>query len=437
MLRVARQPAYIYYMRAFVPTLVKVAALLLAGWLLGSCCHRHEDQATADRTVLMYMSANNDLYYDALRDIRSVLSSCDRSVLGKKGQLLVFFSGPTDRSPGGQRLLRINPSKDLKKQLADTVLLNAYSFDNPLDPAAMQQVMDDAVRLAPASHYGLIMWSHSTGWLPKNLEMTTGDARRAFRADELRTKWFGAEPKKSNGNEFNHMDFSELAEVMEPYGWEFLIGDACLCSSVELGYELRHAAGYLVGSPTEVLTEGFPYKRILPLLYSKNSPLEISQSVAACFIDFFQNDYYFNGHLCPYATIAVTDLSEMEALAAATQPLMAKMKKDSLSIQGVQVYDGRANTMFFDFDSFVRENLADPDSDPDYQRFKTQLQKAVPYSGHTNYFYSTASGSGRTIRVDDYCGLATYVPRKVSKDELIGKCNEAWPATAWAQAIGY
>lgn len=422
--------------------MVKVATLLLAGWLLGSCCHHGEEPATADRTVLMYMSANNDLYYDALRDIRNILSSCDRDVLGK-GQLLVFFSGPTDpkitgSNPGGQRLWRIKPSKDLKKQLADTVLLQAYNFDNPLEPDAMRQVMDDAVRLAPATHYGLIVWSHSTGWLPKNLEMTTGDARqRAAKTDQLRTKWFGAEPKKSNGNEFNHMDFSELADVMEPYGWEFLIGDACLCSSVELAYDLRHAVGYLVGSPTEVLTEGFPYKRILPLLYGKRSALEVSQSVAACFIDFFENDYYFNGRPCPYATIAVTDLSEMEALASATRPLMAKMNKNSLSVQDVQVYDGRANTMFFDFDSFVRENLDSPDDDPDYRLFKAQLQKTVPYSGHTEAFYSTASGSGRVIRVNDYCGLATYVPRQGVKDELIGQCNQAWPATAWAQAIGF
>lgn len=429
-------------MKALIPGMVKVATLLLAGWLLVGCRHHNEQADTASRTVLMYMSANNDLYYDALRDIRNVLSSCDRSMLGK-GQLLVFFSGSTDpkttgSNPGGQRLWRIKPSKDLKKQLADTVLLKAYQFDNPLDPAAMRQVISDAVTLAPADHYGLIMWSHSTGWLPKNLEMTTGDIRpRAAHVDQLRTKWFGAEPKKGSSTEFNHMDFSELADVMEPFGWEFLIGDACLCSSVETAYDLRHAVDYLVGSPTEILTEGFPYKRILPLLYSDRAPLDICRSVATCFIDFFQNDYYFNGRLCPYATIAVTDMAEIDSLAAATRPLIAKMNKDSLSVRDVQVYDGRVNTMFFDFDSFIRENIETPDSDPDYQVFKAQLDRAVPYRGYTDYFYSTASGNGRVIKIDDYSGLATYVPRYGLKDELIGKCNEVWPATAWARAIGY
>lgn len=421
-------------------SVIRLLFLLLAGWLSVGCCrHSHDEEQTVDRTVLIFMAANNDLYGDALGDIRQILHNTDWETLGK-GKLLVFFSGQPDHNhnPGGQRLWRISPSKNLKKSTADTVLLQTYHFENPLEPAAMRQIIAEALHLAPAEHYGLVLWSHSTGWIPKDLEMTSGESRlRAAPDNDLRTKWFGAEAKTDGTNSYHHMDYSELAAVLENFGWDYIIADACLCASVETAYDLRRAADFLVGSPTEVLSEGFPYDRMLPLLFTGRTARQISFDVAESFLSYYRDEYMFSGRYCPYATITVADLSQMDSLACAARPLLARMKKDSLSTQDVQVYDGRRNSLFFDFDSFVRENVALSEDDPQYRDFRIQLEKTVPYLGHTDFFYSTMSGGGVSIRVKEYCGLATFIPRYGSEDNLLEHCSLAYPATAWAQAVGF
>ena len=47
--------------------------------------------------------------------------------------------------------------------------LKTYDFDNSTNPSTLNTVLIDAKMLSPSKQYGLILWSHATGWLPANL----------------------------------------------------------------------------------------------------------------------------------------------------------------------------------------------------------------------------------------------------------------------------
>lgn len=96
----------------------------------------------------------------------------------------------------------------------------------------LHSVIHDAITAFPAMEYGLILWSHGTGWLPEGVFDTLKHGNRSkFRS-------FGFDSGKE-------MKITELAENL-PVKFEFIIFDACLMSNIETLYELRNAANYII-----------------------------------------------------------------------------------------------------------------------------------------------------------------------------------------------
>ena len=73
------------------------------------------------------------------------------------------------------------------------------------------------------------------------------------------------------------MDLPDLAEVLSPYRFDYILFDACFMGSVEVLYELRHSARYFIASPAEILADGFPYHLILPYLIGKLELEKVAQ----------------------------------------------------------------------------------------------------------------------------------------------------------------
>ncbi len=87
--------------------------------------------------------------------------------------------------------------------------------------------------------------------------------------------------------------------------------DCCNMSMVEVAYELRPYARFLVASEGEILNHGWPYREILEAV-AERSPREAAAGIARRYLDTY-SDYSLVG---VDADCAVTDLDELSRLTA-------------------------------------------------------------------------------------------------------------------------
>ena len=245
------------------------------------------------------------------------------------------------------------------------------------DPDNMVDVIDRIYQMCPATDdYGLVLWSHASGWLFENDSIET---RRAFGIDsgnnELPTYY--DEHSQTNQYKGKWLNIPSMRETFQrlPFKWKFIMCDCCNMLNVEDGYELSEVTDYLIGSPAEIPAMGAPYGTMIPALFLQTE--DFYQSI----IDAYANSYP------NYIPLAVIKSSEMGALAEATRPLLSRINeyvnKESNLMKGHVYYsntyvEGDRKHIMFDVREVVRKAFKDEPSTYDnwYQVFK----RAVPYN---------------------------------------------------------
>jgi hypothetical protein len=322
------------------------------------------------------MAADNDLWADALADVEEMQAG-----YSERGANLVIFLDPVGEPP---RLLRVSPGA--------TATVKTYPELNSADASQLRQALSDAVALYPAKSYGLVLWSHGTSWLPS----------------EHRLKSFG----EDNGRQMNIPD---LAAAL-PVRFDFILLDACLMGSVEVAYELRGKADFIIASSTETIAEGFPYNRIIPELLA---PAPDLRQVAEQYFDYYaqQRGSYQS------ATVALIDAGQLEALAAVTRELLSARQVDLAAfdrsrVQRLDVYEEQYT---FDFWDFLSKLLPEADK----SALAAQLNKTTLYKAHTAKFLEEYD-------IQTFCGLSSYIPHS-GRPDLTGYYRQL----GWYTAGGY
>ncbi|MVN91294.1 clostripain-related cysteine peptidase [Mucilaginibacter aquatilis] len=309
------------------------------------------------------MEANNNLKYDALNSINMM----ERGAANLDGNLLVYIKTESATS----YLLKIKFDNDGNRIVSDTV--KVFTGDKPSDPGRLKTVIEYTQSQYPAQSYGLVLWSHATSWAPANNKVSV----RSFGSD--------------NGIE---MDIKALKDAL-PNNFEYIIFDACSMGSVEVLYEFKDKANYLMASPTETLAESYPYQTITPLLF--NSADQLS-TLAKAYYDYY-NSYTDERRS---ASVVLVKSSELEALAVQTNKLFKNYKKsgDRLISSGVQRLDYTAGFPVpnYDFTDFLDHNFSTNQLD----EIKEQLNKAVLYKAATPKFLGT--------NIQKFSGLSCYIP---------------------------
>ena len=217
--------------------LILGAVMALGLW---SCSDKEEPAPApvADRTVLVYIVAANSLginytsggtLYRAVDslDIEEMTTAIvDNRVLGNQ-RWIVFHSTYTD-------------SKLIEISAAGTRVLKTYSNESAVSMARMEQVITDTKAFAPARKYGIVLWSHADGWLENGV------------SEDLNPLSFGYHSGK-------RMNLTSLRMVLEGKGFDFIYFDCCLMGGIEVAYELRHCADYIVACPSELPRDGSDY----------------------------------------------------------------------------------------------------------------------------------------------------------------------------------
>ena len=313
--------------------------------------------------VLVYMEANNDLRYDALNSINSM----EKGAANLDGTLLVYIKTNSSNS----YLLKIKHDEDGNRIVSDTV--KTFGYTAPSDPNVVREVMLYAQSEFPAQSYGLVLWSHATSWVPAN--------------SKVKVQSFGSDSGKE-------MDIIDLKNAL-PDNLGFIVFDACSMGGVEVLYEFKDKAKYIIASPTETLSESFPYQNIVPLLFQYDENLS---AVAKAYFDYY-NAYTDDRQS---ATVILVKTSKLAPLAAEMNTLMHKQKKygDQLISTGVQRLDYTANFPIpnYDFGDFLEHNFAAAD----LNSISLQLNKTIIYKASTANFIG--------VPIINFSGLTCAIP---------------------------
>lgn len=392
------------------------------------------------QTVFMFFPWSNSLLSDFRRTVEDMQTVVAQRSM--KDERIMVFMATSDR----EAVLF-----ELKKQngrcLTDT--LRRYS-DRPFTSRQwLTLLFSEVMTLAPASRYGMVVGCHGLAWVPvqgqRNARKRLGSQERIDEEYNL----YKEEKIDKEGDDLMHFEVqgpvttrfiggtypetqietTDLADAMADAGLhtEYILFDACYMSSVEVAYELKDVTHYLIASPTEVLSYGFPYTSMgKHLLGTPNY-----KGIVDSFISFYSS------YNLPYGTVAVTDCTQLDALAAIAQQINAAAAEPTNAASegklntarsgknvpnGVQIMDGYSPTLFYDLGHLM--SLKDAGTVLT-AAFAEQLGKTVPYKGHTSQYFTALKDA--PVDIKHYSGLNTS---QGSLNHLADRLSE----TAWYKA---
>lgn len=341
-----------------------------------------EPDVQINRAVLVYMIADNNLYNNALADINEMESVWSDSY---DGAVYVYMSSP---ALGEQKV----PSKLYKVRQGTTSKIESevvtiYPFsDDPAAPATLTKVIEDVRSRANAKSYGLMLWSHGSGWVPKGLAPLKS-------AEPPVNYSFGSSDTFRSEMEIDALAVALPTDIV----FDFIEFDACYMASVEVSYQLRKNTKYVISSVAETLVAGMPYDRIMPDLMADQANVV---GIAQKFYEYFN----VQSGVMQSATISVVDCSKLTALATSLDNLISANPRNSSQIEyhAIQQY-GRAQfvSVFYDLGDFVDRVWSGA---PQLAAFNTALNDAVIYKSNTPWLF-------REIQVRTHSGLSAFIPR--------------------------
>lgn len=256
-------------------------------------------------TVLTYIAAHNDLDQFGKKSLMELLGvgSTSDVVLG------ALYDG---KSGAGRYVMGDPGAVEWQKQLG--------SFDSA-DPDELIATAKWLFEQYPAERYGLVLWSHGSGWEPSEIEEVAKEARPGGQSDAEESKERAiapgsralfrttlrtlVKPEKraerailfddGTGHSLDTLELARVVlEIAEAVGQplELLGMDACLMANLEVAYEVRNAVRYLVASEELVPGHSWPYKEIFGVL--RTNPgfggAEFAKLVVEKYVGFYKHN---------------------------------------------------------------------------------------------------------------------------------------------------
>jgi len=323
-----------------------------------------EPARTKDRTLLLYAVADNNLRYysDSLKNMVGCID-----MVGANSNLVLYL----DNGDSCNLYQRDDNSGCLR-------FVRTFGDRNSLDEANMKEVFNLVRKEYPAKEMGLILWSHGTGWLP------TGRATRSFGDDKGEAA-----------------DIHAIANSLTGLEYDYLIFDACYMGCLEVAWELRDAAKYIVTSPAEVPIRGvIGNADTIEQLLDDGDISNRLRKICNKYVD--TNEMYIMGK-----SISVVDANKLKTVASKlrNEPVTSK----TISAEQLKHYEFRGQMLFFDakdvFGAIGRDSL---------------FSECVVYANCDDRNES------------HWCGLSVFVP--IDKNEAY---HQNYQTLSWNESTGW
>lgn len=367
-----------------------------------------EDESLADsRTVLFYIVAENSLWsyatsehvesYNDSCDVTEIISGIKKSHL-KKGDKVVVYLDDIEKP----RIFALD--RDVQGiRFADLVPEYMYKEDvNSSSAEQLGDVMDYVQTKYPASSYGIVFWSHGSGWIPSTYsEDRTANRRRSFGIDN------GHNTASNFGNQ---MSITDMAKVLEEKGGvDFVFFDACFMQTIELCYELRRATKYVIGSPAEIPGLGADYRKVLPAMFK-------SEDYARHIVDAYYEEYRDNSQYG--VIISAVDVSRLGDFASYMKTVVANNASRLFNVANSATlnyfkYDRYRNSNtyykkpdFYDIKG-IMYNALDAEA---FAKWQEEFDKIIVKNCFTSWWFSIYPNSSVTVDAAQCGGVSMFLP---------------------------
>lgn len=358
---------------------------LLLPILLGSCWideHADNTPILAYRTVLFYLASDGDgsgevqPRLDALQEVWS-------NDLALGGHLLVYTGG-TSTAPARLAEMVADDTDGGKVSLKE---LCTYENARSASPELLSRVINDMYTLYPSQDYGLVLFSHGSGWLPADyLEFPSRCPA-------------GADTRSVVTEGRNALELRDFALAIPDGQFSFILLETGYMAGLEVAYELKDKTAYLIATCTEIPSRGFlpVYGAILPELF-KAYPY-YSKAAEAYFDYYNRSSGDFRS-----ATVSVIRTSKLEPLKRMLNTAESRVADwEELDRASLQAFDRRKdNHLFYDLGDYMRLI----GNEQERTAFADSLSLAVVYQAATEQFLPQSGGFGIT----SHSGLSIYIP---------------------------
>lgn len=425
--------------------------LLLAPLLFGACKKDHPVEISNEirRTVLVYVAGQNSLAYNGEQTRDSLEIVKGLSHLSPNDRLLLFIDDYY-----APRMYEMAKGYSAPKRV------RTWSEDvNSADAETLTDVLRWTKVNYPSQEYGLVLWSHATGWVYGERTLTNNYTTKSIKSSPslLTTQRnplsFGIDvgpdgqmsrDKTADGKEPYEMDIEALAGAIEKSNirFRYILFDCCLMQGIEVLYTLRNAADYLAGSPISIAAEGGYYTDLMQNGLFAQDIRQLGDSYMK---------YYLEGRSDMGMVFSIVQTDQLEALAQTIADVLPakEVNPDNYNntifwnMTDVLQYAAYARNFFyrphyFDMEEALRKVL----SESDFARVKAAINAAVIYKNTTTSFWA---GPGNwqyyNVNPDHYCGVSMFVPQNIytlyAPNSIHGDHNENFRRTDWYKAAGW
>lgn len=351
-------------------------------------------------TVLVYLCADNNLDTMAMQDLNEMeITAPLRSDANPAVTVLAQLDRNNSNTAVGSwtdtrryQIYRDTDTKTFSSTRLDTTPLGELNMG---DWHTLHDFIVWGQQYAPAEHYLVVLWDHGSGWDAGNdyypalgaIARDDGSSKMAIRDAEL------------------HEGLTGVAPI------DVVLMDACLMSCLEVAYQIRNQAAYMVSSEEETPDEGYYYADMMSQLgtfSASMTPREFAVYLA-------ENGYArwkANGR--GKLTTSAVDLSKVASVASAVSGL-AESLIAAKSAHTTEIQNAKASTLSFGLltPSYLRdiyayaENVKNDVSDSVVQSKAQQVENAINNTVIANFQYLRPQAHGLSIYLRDYQDFST------------------------------
>ena len=367
------------------------------------------------RTVMVYMVAENSLNKNVWADVQEMLVGMNNDTLSANDRLVIYLDDV--------KLPRIYVVDKTTKITQFSELVPVMTYENDVNSSSAEQLgtfIDYVKSNYPAESYGLVMWSHASGWTPSNF---SGDM---YSETPTKRKSFGVDNgKNTTNNNGNQMNIDDMASVLQGNAFDFIFFDACVMQTIEVAYELRDAAKWLIASPAEIPASGANYETMTRAMFLKD---DYVNQMLTVYKQEYSNAYGI--------VVSAVNTEALDDYAAYMKSVVAAHRSEMLNLNISSMLNyiryGSWTTAYpdcLDMQGIMLKVL----DDEEYAQWKGKTDQLITCV-HTGRWYSGYPKS--TIAIDDAqcCGMSMFIPFE-KYTYRYESFNEKYLITSWAKAV--
>lgn len=364
--------------KTIVICLFYIVLMAIHLWLFASCV-KDDDAPRISHVLLVYLGGDNNLSAEADDKLQAIARGHD----GAPCRKILVYKDTRGDSPC---LIEIGAKNKI-------TTLAHYDTENSADPEVFRRVILDAKSMYPEASLNLLVFSHASGWLP-------GDS---FGKPSLRSILTDGDKQ---------MELSDFSSAIPDGMFRYIIFEMCHMAGIEVAYQLKDKAQYIIASSAEIVSPGFTN------LYEENAR-ELLSGNPQTFIEKAFNHCDSQSGWQRSASFSVIQTDKLIALAEYVKAHCKFDLEANTDITSVQHFDRGTGYLFSDFEDHYSRLLA---TEGEREEFSALINDCVVWKAATPSFLEGYNG----FSIDKHSGLTSYIPQS-----RYPNLNESYTALDW------